>query len=107
MNDSHYNTTHETGETLERFERQASRQEDVILRWFRRHPGRLYTPSQINGLLPGAPITSIRRALTNLTKAGHLVKTGHKRSGDYGRPEHCWVYPVDAGQRAVGGDLTL
>ena len=36
------------------------------------------------------PLTSIRRALTNLTNAGELVKTDKQMKGMYGRPEHQW-----------------
>jgi len=92
---SYYNTTHESEPQLSLFRQAAIRQEDVILRHFRQHAGILYTPSQINGLLPQAPLTSIRRALSNLTADGFLVKTAIKREGPYGRNEHTWMYPID------------
>lgn len=38
-------------------------------------------------------LESIRRAITTLTKAGALVKTGAKRKGVYGRMEFCWTLP--------------
>lgn len=37
-----------------------------------------------------APITSIRRAITNLTRAGYLVKTNRKKEGLYGMLNHTW-----------------
>jgi hypothetical protein len=36
------------------------------------------------------PITSIRRAMTNLTDAGFLEKTDHKRKGPKGKAEYIW-----------------
>jgi hypothetical protein len=36
------------------------------------------------------PITSIRRALTNLTEQGLLVKTDLQRMGAKGKPEYIW-----------------
>ena len=36
------------------------------------------------------PLTSIRRALTNLTGALHLQKNEIKVQGIYGMPEHTW-----------------
>jgi hypothetical protein len=36
------------------------------------------------------PITSIRRALTNLTNEGKIIKTGVKTVGLYNKKEHLW-----------------
>ena len=36
------------------------------------------------------PITSVRRAMTNLTKAGLLEKTGDKVLGEYGVMVNTW-----------------
>lgn len=36
------------------------------------------------------PITSIRRAITNLTNDGELVKHDRMRMGDYGKDNHTW-----------------
>lgn len=38
---------------------------------------------------PEVPITSIRRAMTNLTKKGLLMKVGMKQER-YGKPNHLW-----------------
>ena len=58
------------------------------------HPDKKYTPSQIAvelyKELSGVPLTSIRRAITNLTFPGSLVKTNVKTTGPYGRPEYYW-----------------
>jgi DNA-binding transcriptional regulator PaaX len=36
------------------------------------------------------PLTSVRRALTNLSKQGKLIKTDEKKKGIYGRDEFIW-----------------
>ena len=100
---SYYNTTKETGEELAQSKAKATNQEDHIIdifehlsfvygteaivnpsriesRWINTMRGRSYCP----------PITSIRRAMTNLTKKGKLVKTDTMDVGKYGKPEHCW-----------------
>lgn len=48
------------------------------------------SPSQIFKLLSKYLITSIRRAITDLTTLGYLVKTEQKRVGMWGRPEYIW-----------------
>ena len=90
---SYHNTTHSTGPDLIRYEAKAISQEDLIMNWFEAVGGRR-TPSEIQSrLLPLAPITSVRRALTNLTNASKLVKTTEQRQGPFGRPEYCWRLP--------------
>lgn len=37
------------------------------------------------------PITSIRRALTNLTDSGLLIKTAYMKTERYGKPNYKWV----------------
>jgi len=89
---SHHNTTDETGDTAVKFEATASTQEARVLAFFRDHfreDG--WTPSEVNRLvMPECPLTSTRRAITNLTHDGELVRTNIKRRGPYGRPEFAW-----------------
>lgn len=47
--------------------------------------GRIY-----NGQYPEIPLTSVRRAVTDLEKSGRLEKTGAMRAGGYGKPNHVW-----------------
>lgn len=85
-----FNTTGERGETLKRYRRKARRQEVKVLSFFEREPGG-HTPSEVHPLtLPEAPLTSVRRAITVLTKKRQLEKTGEKRRGPCGRPELVW-----------------
>jgi len=96
---SYYNTTHEVQPELFQFRQAANRQDVMVLSFFRQHLGELFTPSEIwtrTGLEARAvPLTSVRRALSNLTASGYLVKTSTKRRGPYGRFECCWVYPQE------------
>lgn len=40
---------------------------------------------------PEIPITSIRRALSNLERMGLLKKTEWMKQGKYGKPNHKWM----------------
>ena len=86
-----YNSTNESGEQLELFTKKASTQEEKIMIIFKekyrltayqcysfyklRHEG-------------NTPITSIRRAITNLTSKGKLDMTNDKQIGGYGRDNY-------------------
>lgn len=87
---NYHNTTHSTGSELAGYEAKAANQEDVILKMFD-NLGVGCTPSDVQTMaLPNAPITSVRRAMTNLTDAGKLTKTTNQRMGGWGRPEYVW-----------------
>lgn len=98
-----FNTTHET-DKLPEYEVKASEQNETVLAIFQRMRMAL-SPSQVLAyypLPPGAllpPLTSIRRAITTLTKAGALVKLESKRKGLYGRLEGEWVSAEYAASR--------
>ena len=84
-------TTTEVNPQLALFRHKAADQETLIFAYFYRHPRLGFTPSEIwQAVLPQAPLTSVRRAITGLTTAGVLVKTIDQRSGPYGRPECVW-----------------
>lgn len=91
---SYFNTTRESGQTLIDFHRKAKRQEDDILEIFKEF--KKLSPShclmkyqQRTGKNP--PLTSIRRAITNLTDDGKLAMTNEKMKGSYKRDEHIWI----------------
>lgn len=78
-------------------------QEKAIINLYERYPDRYFTPAEVhNRTMPTAPITSCRRAMTNLTTQGVLMKMKVKAPGDYGRPTHTWGYvgPLFARARA-------
>ena len=91
----HHNTTHEKGKTLHQFEMVAITQEQTILNYFHRNPASKLSPSKVRRLAfdQSRPpeITSVRRAMSNLTKQGSLTKTDLKAEGPHGRPEYCWA----------------
>ena len=88
---TYYNTTDSVAPERDLFESQARSQEEVLAVFFNNNPLGQYQPSQIQTtLFPNAPITSVRRALTNLTERGILEKTTIQRQGPYGRPEYLW-----------------
>lgn len=98
---TYFNTTKESGATLKNNVAKAKSQEEEILKLFNKDLCNYKikknesfkvkaTPSNIYACFPNYPITSIRRALTNLTKQGKLIKTNEKRIGMYGRSEYVW-----------------
>ena len=88
-----HNTTEIQGPELIKREMRTGSQNKAILAFFRRHPVLNLTPFEIQHAihLEGTPITSIRRALSDLTKLGYLVKTDIKRKGNYGADCYCWT----------------
>ena len=101
----YYNTTNETGETLNDSNTRAIKQEDLIYNFFKfeyeefaRPEG--FTPSEMGHIcLMDAqkdwPLTSIRRAIHTLTESGKLTKTTELRMGNYGKNEHVWRLNVE------------
>lgn len=88
----HYNTTSAAGRELRDLEAKADSQAVRIHAFFETAPNWLYTPSEIRRLVfsDSVPLTSVRRAMTDLTTDGLLVKARQMRPGPYQRPEHCW-----------------
>jgi len=71
--------------------RRSKSQKIRILNFFRDNPRGQFTPFEVQQLARiNAPITSIRRAITNLTKDGYLVKTRRMKDGQYGIRNHTW-----------------
>jgi hypothetical protein len=90
----YYNTNDETGETLQRSRNTSTKQEGLILSIFETYPNEGLTPFDIEDFAHDQevswPITSIRRAITDLTNAGKLTKTNTKKLGRYGKLVHTW-----------------
>ena len=87
-----FNTTHELPPRIAELIDKASGQERDILAVFVAAHDHLLTPWDVQTRLAyRAPITSVRRAMTNLTTRGALTKTGTKRaSGPYRHHSYCW-----------------
>lgn len=76
----------------------AHTQDQLVLEFFVNRKGKDYTPAEVHAAMIEAgtinhltPITSIRRAICNLTTACYLVKTQTKRPGLYGMVNFTWT----------------
>ncbi len=93
---SYHNTNSESGETLKSSEHKAIKQEDAVLAYFKRFKDHSCTPDAVYIYMVKKghnwPITSIRRAITNLTDKGMLIKTRIQQLGSYGKKCFTWRY---------------
>jgi len=88
-----YNTTNESGEQLELFTQKAMKQEDKVMLIFKeKYALTAYQCYQLYLLKyeVNTPLTSIRRAITNLTNKGKLDMTVNKQVGGYGRDNYIY-----------------
>jgi len=89
---SFHNTINESGQKLDTSEKMCITQEQLVLSFFQKSRT-LLSPFQVHAVFPQYPITSIRRAMTNLTKDGKLIKTDKMRQGAYGKANYLWGLP--------------
>jgi hypothetical protein len=98
MQTNFYNSTNETGKTLEKYSATALSQQERIYNYMKDHEGVGFSPSQILAAVfkgEGVPITSVRRAMTTLSSdssSSLIFKTDIKYIGPMGRPEYTWMY---------------
>lgn len=85
----YYNTNGEEDPTLASSESRSRYQERVVLAHFHAYPDQFFGPHEIP-MPPGTPLTSTRRAITNLTTRGELEKTPQMVQGTYGKMVHTW-----------------
>ena len=88
-----YETIEQTSSALKESNKKTRKQEELIFDLFVKRNQPL-SPSMVlseSGL--NCPITSIRRAMTDLTNSGHIVKTDRQVRGMYNKPEHLWELP--------------
>ena len=88
----YYNTNNETGETLKNSWQTASSQELKIKKYFIENKDAKLHPHQILQIVFNneAEITSVRRALTDLTKDGFLNVSQDMVMGFKGKRVHTW-----------------
>ena len=98
---SYFNTTNSTGANLKQFEQKAQSQEEIIKGIFKKNTTTGLTAVEVMYKFPEkrVPLTSIRRAMTNLTEEGFLVKTQLKREGLFGRDN--FIYIRNTGQMTL------
>ena len=99
-----FNTTNLTGHVLKERQFRAESQSVTVLNYFIERPSGSLTPSEVWQSLrilkridKKVPLTSIRRAMSSLTKRGKLIKLDGKdgrkkvqRTGIYGDLEFAW-----------------
>ena len=86
-----YNTINEVTNTLVASNQTTRTQEKVILDCFKSAQEPL-SPSMVHFLTKlKCPITSIRRAMSDLSKDGKLVKLEQFTIGKFGKKEHLWI----------------
>ena len=95
MSKEYYNTLQEEGFGLKKSESKAKKQKDRIFAIYK-HTLRPMTPAEIwdnyGFKKDNIPLTSIRRAITNLESDGLLRKTDILKQGLYGKSNFCWIY---------------
>ena len=90
---AYYGTVPETAEERREHRTAAAAQELQVLAVFQATNQPLAPHEVWERLNTMAPITSIRRAMTNLTKRGELQKTDSYTRGPDGRRVHLWRLP--------------
>lgn len=102
----YFNTTSVDGHELRQRRSGARRQQDDVLEFFRRSPGVEFAPHEVHEVvMPDAPLTSTRRAMTNLEQAGYLIKTTTRRLGPYGADSFCWMLRREDGGVTTHDDI--
>lgn len=90
---AYHNSTPITGRPLLDAARAAQQQDAAVMAVM--DGGGAWTPRALHAFLRQAghdwELTSVRRALSNLTKANKLVITGKLVDGPKGRPENQWI----------------
>ena len=98
---SYFNTTNLQDVELDKCEKKAKSQDEIILELFKTFENLGLTPERALRHLKimeklgenrwyRTPVTSIRRSFSNLQKRGLIEKTDDMVMGDYGKPVHVW-----------------
>lgn len=98
MAKKYHNTVPVEGKELEARKKRAATQDGKVLAFFDAREGEEFSPCQVwreIGVFNGPRhrhtlLTSIRRSITNLTKAAQLVMTGNTRIGEYNHRVNLW-----------------
>jgi hypothetical protein len=102
MPEAYYNTNNETGTTLKKSEGKALTQEDIILAYFEKHPNSRFPAHAVLAacFFDATPLTSIRRAITNLEIKGklELMPDEYMVPGLFGKQVHVWKFKQQKGQ---------
>ena len=111
---TYYNTLNIKGEDLRMATNKAESLKDSVLREFKKawtNTG--HTPHEMWRIINivkeyldpipkrQIPITSVRRAMTDLTTEGKLIKTDKKRKGGYGADNYLWRLRIKVEQKEL------
>lgn len=102
MGQAYYNTNNESGINLQKSESKALTQEDIILEFFQKHPNEMFPAHRVlaSCFFDSTPLTSVRRAITNLEAKGklELMPNEYMVAGLYGKQVHVWRLMPKIGQ---------
>lgn len=87
----YYNTTNEKQPQLQKEWENAENQQQAVLMIFNQFNRLTASECWKKYEQPSVPLTSIRRAITDLTYEGKLIKTSEKKKGIYGKPEYVYA----------------
>lgn len=89
-----YNTINLQGIDLKNAHEKELKQKEKVLQFFEINKDQKLTPVEVHKALftDETPLTSIRRAITDLTKEGVLMQTSLQKQGSYGKLNYCWQY---------------
>lgn len=75
-------------------EKIALTQGEIIMRFFEANQVQEFTPCEVWQSVGYGKmlLTSIRRSMSDLTKAGDLIKTNNRKAGIYGEMNYTWKY---------------
>lgn len=91
-----YNTINLQSDQLKKAQEQTSAQAVKVLAFFAGNPSVGFTPFEVADRFNAWPITSVRRAISDLTKLNFLVKCEEMKPGKYGKPNFTWkLKPVE------------
>ncbi len=108
--DAYHVQAHQTVAEVHAGEHRAAHQDALVLEWFLAHPGH-HTAAEVHASIAGAegradgrerwPLTSTRRALTNLKTRGQLRRHDEdRRDGGFGVLTATWSLVEGEGEKA-------
>ena len=88
---AYHNTLWAEGSVLAGYESKATTQDESVLELLQHHPSHYFTAEQVQrSVMEKAPLTSARRALSNLYRDGKVEKSDNQVNGQFGRPITLW-----------------
>ena len=89
---AYYNTTSESGEKLIKYRSKASKFENKVLSFFKKHPDipMNWSDIMVNAFDNTVSESSIKRSINTLFNLGDIVDTGKKKDSIWGRPSTLW-----------------